>query len=56
VNAVDSSIDAASYGLAHKLPLAESVIYATARKFDATLWTQGIDFKSLKKVMYYSKA
>lgn len=50
------AIDAASYGLAHKLPLAESVIYATARKFDATLWTQGIDFKSLKKVMYYSKA
>ena len=50
------AIDAASFGLAHKLPLAGSVIYATARKFDATLWTQDDDFKSLKKVRYYSKA
>lgn len=50
------AIDAASYGLAHKLPLADSVIYATACKFDATLWTQDSDFKSLKKVRYYSKA
>ena len=49
------AIDAASYGLAHKLPLADSIIYATARKFDATLWTQDIDFKTLKKVRYYSK-
>lgn len=50
------AIDAATYGLAHKLPLADSVIYATARKFDATLWTQDVDFKSLQKVRYYSKA
>jgi len=50
------AIDAASYGLAQKLPLADSVIYATARKFDATLWTQDVDFKSLKKVRYYPKA
>lgn len=50
------AIAAASFGLAHKLPLADSVIYATARKFDATLWTQDDDFKSLKKVRYYSKA
>ena len=49
------AIDAASYGLAHKLPLADSVIYATARKHDATLWTQDIDFKALRKVRYYSK-
>ena len=50
------AIDAASYGLAHKLPLADSIIYATARKFDATLWTQDIDFKPLKKIRYYAKA
>ena len=49
------AIDAATYGLAHKLPLADSIVYATARKFDATLWTQDIDFKALKKVRYYSK-
>jgi predicted nucleic acid-binding protein len=50
------AIDAATYGLAHKLPLADSVIYATARKFDATVWTQDVDFKSLEKVRYYAKA
>lgn len=50
------AIDAASYGLAHKLPLADSIIYATARKFDAILWTQDIDFKPLKDIRYYSKS
>lgn len=49
------AVDAATYGLAHKLPLADSIIYATARKFDATLWTQHVDFKSPGKVRYYSK-
>ena len=57
VIALDSelAIDAASYGLAHKLPLADSVIYATARKFDATLWTQDSDFKALQKIRYYPR-
>jgi predicted nucleic acid-binding protein len=50
------AIDAASYGLEHSLPLADSVIYATACRFDATLWTQDADFKLLKNVRYYPKA
>ena len=49
------AMDAATYGLAHKLPLADSIIYATARKYDATLWTQDVDFKPLDKVRIYSK-
>jgi len=49
------AIDAAQYGIEHKLPLADSIIYATARKFDAVIWTQDIDFKSLEGVKYYSK-
>lgn len=49
------AIDAATYGLAYKLPFADSVIYATARKYDATLWTQDVDFKSLDKVRFCSK-
>ena len=49
------AIDAATYGLAHALPLADSVIYATARKFDATVWTQDSDFKGLEKVRYYAR-
>ncbi len=49
------AIDAAQYGVEYKLPLADSIIYATARKFDALIWTQDIDFKSLQGVKYYSK-
>ncbi len=49
------AIDAAQYGVDLKLPLADSIIYATARKFEALIWTQDIDFKSLKGVKYFSK-
>ncbi len=49
------AIDAARYGVEYKLPLADSIIYATARKYDALVWTQDIDFKLLEGVKYYSK-
>jgi toxin FitB len=49
------AIDAAQYGIEHKLPLADSIIYATAQKFDALIWTQDIDFKSLTSVKYFPK-
>ena len=49
------ALNAASLGLAHKLPLADSVIYATARKYQATLWTQDRDFESLPDVRYYGR-
>ena len=49
------SLAAARYGLKHKLPLADSIIYATAQKFDAIVWTQDADFKNLEKVKYFSK-
>jgi len=57
VISLDSSlaIDAAKYGIDYKLPLADSIIYATGRKFNALIWTQDIDFKSLEGVKYYSK-
>jgi predicted nucleic acid-binding protein len=50
------AIDAAVYGLKHKLPLADSIIYATARKYDAVIWTQDADFKALPDVRYFQKA
>lgn len=55
---LDSSlaVDAAVYGLEHKLPLADSIIYATARKFEAVIWTQDADFKALPDVRYVQKA
>ena len=50
------AIDAASYGVIHKLPLADSIIYATAQKYNATVWTQDSDFKGLSNVKFYPKA
>ena len=54
---LDSSlaIDAAVYGLNNKLPLADSIIYATAKKFGAVIWTQDADLKALPDVKYYPK-
>ncbi|MEE8056281.1 MAG: type II toxin-antitoxin system VapC family toxin [Pseudomonadales bacterium] len=50
------AVNAASYGIAHKLPLADSIIYATSQKYNAILWTQDSDFKGLLNVKFYSKA
>lgn len=38
-----------------KLPLADSVILATARQHEATLWTQDKDFDGLPDVRYRAK-
>ena len=38
-----------------KLPLADSVVLATARHFDATLWTQDADFDGLPNVRFRRK-
>jgi predicted nucleic acid-binding protein len=48
------AIDAAVFGLKYRLPLADSIIYATANKFSAVLWTQDADFKGLPDVSCYS--
>ena len=46
------ALTAARYGLDFKLPLADSVVYATARHFDAELWTQDSDFEGKPQVRY----
>lgn len=46
---------AASLGLRHKLPLADSIIYATAQQSNALLWTQDTDFEGLEGVRYFAK-
>lgn len=43
---------AANLSVAHKLPMADSIIYATTRAFDATLWTQDAGFEHLPGVRY----
>ena len=54
---LDSSlaIDAAVFGLKYKLPLADSIIYATGNKFSAVVWTQDADFRALPNVKYFPK-
>ena len=43
---------AANLSVKHKLPLADSVMYATARALDATFWTMDADFEDLPHVRY----
>jgi predicted nucleic acid-binding protein len=50
------ALNAAVFGVELKLPLADSIIYATARKYDAVVWTQDADFKGLESVKFYPKA
>ncbi len=38
-----------------KLPMADSIMLATARECQATLWTQDADFEGMKGVKYFSK-
>jgi toxin FitB len=52
----DLAISAASYGVIHKLPLADSIIYATAQKYNAIIWTQDTDFKELANVKFRPKS
>ena len=46
---------AATLGARHELPLADSIIYATAQKGDALLWTQDANFEGLDRVRYFAK-
>ena len=44
------SLSAARLSIDHSLPLADSVMLATARGHEATLWTQDADFEGLEDV------
>lgn len=46
----DIAILAAHLGIKHKLPLADSIVLATAQNFKATLYTQDADFKGIEGV------
>ncbi len=46
---------AGQISLKHKLPLADSIIYATAKKHSAMLWTQDADFRDMTNVQFIQK-
>jgi len=49
------AIDASKLSLQHGLPMADSIILATAQLFNATIWTQDSDFKDISGVNYFPK-
>lgn len=49
------AVQAAVMGIRHKLPLADSIIYATAQHGNALVWTQDADFEGLPGVRYFAK-
>ena len=46
---------AARLSLQTRLPMADSIVYATARVREAILWTQDDDFEGLDNVKYVAK-
>jgi len=49
------ALQAAQLSLTHNLPMADSIILATARAQNAILWTQDEHFKNIEGVKYIEK-
>ena len=49
------AIAASKLSIEHQLPMADSIILATAQEFKAVIWTQDSDFKNMSKVKYFPK-
>jgi predicted nucleic acid-binding protein len=49
------ALEAARISVEHKLAMADSLILATARTYNATLWTQDKHFKTTAGVNYFEK-
>jgi predicted nucleic acid-binding protein len=49
------ALSAAKISAALKLPMADSIMLATARQYGATLWTQDRDFEGTDGVKYFAR-
>jgi predicted nucleic acid-binding protein len=49
------AIAASKLSLEHDLPMADSIILATAQEFDATIWTQDSDFDNMNNVKFFPR-
>ena len=49
------AIAASKLSVEHNLPMADSIILATAKEFNAKLWTQDSDFVNISGVKYFPK-
>lgn len=53
---VQRAIAASEAAQKHRLAMADAVMYSIAREFNATFWTQDVDYKDLPGVHYHAKA
>jgi predicted nucleic acid-binding protein len=49
------AMEASKLSLRHDLPMADSIILATAHAYRCTIWTQDADFQHIEGVKYFSK-
>ena len=49
-------LSAAKLSLTHNLPMDDSIMFATAKAYEATLWTLDSDFNDFTGVNYYLKS
>jgi len=47
------AMNASNLSLQHNLPMAASIILATARVYDCVIWTQDSDFQHIEGVNYF---
>ena len=47
------AMNASMLSLQHNLPMADSIILATARAYDCVIWTQDSDFQHIEGVNYF---
>jgi len=52
---VSLAIAASKLSLEHDLPMADSIILATAQECGATIWTQDSDFETMNNVKYFPR-
>ena len=49
------AMHASKLSLKHNLPMADSIILATARAYECIIWTQDSDFQDIEGVKYFSR-
>ena len=50
------ALSAAKLSLTHNLPMDDSILFATAKAYEVTLWTLDSDFNDFPGVNYYLKS
>lgn len=50
------AVQAAKVSYLYKIPMADCLIYITAREHNAKVWTQDADFRDLEEVRYFEKS